>query len=142
MPIISVSWKASEPKRWEGTCPVMQISCVESIIASAIPVIKFVAPGPLVAKATPGIPVFLAYPSAANHALCSWWQETIFIFVSILIESIMWVIMPPTSSKTWVTPCNSRYLAKKVGAFIYFGLTRDIFYKKFQIYKCIIEYYF
>ena len=43
----------------------MQISGVESIIASAIPVIKFVAPGPEVATHTPTFPLTLAYPCAA-----------------------------------------------------------------------------
>src|SRR6202795_4679674 len=43
----------------------------ESILASAIPVTRLVAPGPLVAMATPTLPVVRAYPSAANTAPCS-----------------------------------------------------------------------
>src|SRR5215472_5183748 len=50
----------------------MQTRGTESILASAIPVTKFVAPGPLVAIATPTLPVTRAYPSAANTAPCSW----------------------------------------------------------------------
>ena len=38
---------------------------IESIKAVAIPVIAFVAPGPDVTSTTPGLPVALAYPSAA-----------------------------------------------------------------------------
>ena len=38
------------------TCPVMITMGTESICAVAIPVIKFVAPGPEVAQATPGRP--------------------------------------------------------------------------------------
>src|SRR5208282_712716 len=53
------------------TCPVMQTRGTESIFASAMPVIKFVAPGPLVAIATPTLPVTRANPSAANTAPCS-----------------------------------------------------------------------
>ena len=37
----------------------------------AIPVTRFVAPGPLVARQTPTFPVALAYPSAACAAPCS-----------------------------------------------------------------------
>jgi len=43
---------------------------VESIWASAIPVIKFVAPGPDVAMATPTLPDILAKPCAACVAPC------------------------------------------------------------------------
>src|SRR6267378_2035483 len=50
----------------------MQTSGTESILASAIPVTRLVAPGPLVAMATPTLPVVRAYPSAANTAPCSW----------------------------------------------------------------------
>src|SRR5260370_40090723 len=49
----------------------MQTSGTESIFASAMPVTRFVAPGPLVAMATPTFPVTRANPSAANTAPCS-----------------------------------------------------------------------
>ena len=39
--------------------------------AGAIPVTRFGAPGPLVAKQTPTLPVALEYPSAACAAPCS-----------------------------------------------------------------------
>ena len=39
--------------------------------AVAIPVTRFVAPGPLVAMHTPTFPVTRAYPSAAWEAPCS-----------------------------------------------------------------------
>ena len=42
---------------WENTCPVMKITGTLSMNASAIAVTRFVAPGPLVAKHTPGLPV-------------------------------------------------------------------------------------
>ena len=47
-----------------GTCPVMHTMGDESIIAVAIPVTRFVAPGPDVAMATPTLPEARAYPSA------------------------------------------------------------------------------
>ena len=62
IPTISVSWKASLPSKCDGTCPVIQTIGVESICASAIPVIRFVAPGPEVAIATPTWPEILANP--------------------------------------------------------------------------------
>src|ERR1022692_4098209 len=49
----------------------MQTRGTESILASAMPVTRLVAPGPLVAMATPTFPVTRAYPSAANAAPCS-----------------------------------------------------------------------
>src|SRR5271163_1063037 len=49
----------------------MQTRGTESIFASAMPVTRFVAPGPLVAMATPTLPVTRAYPSAAKTAPCS-----------------------------------------------------------------------
>ena len=54
------------------TWPVMQMRGTESIFASARQVTKFVAPGPLVAMQTPGLPVVRAYPSAMKPPPCSW----------------------------------------------------------------------
>ncbi len=56
IPVMSHSWNASVPIRFERTWPVMQTSGVESIHASAIGVTRFVAPGPDVASATPARP--------------------------------------------------------------------------------------
>jgi hypothetical protein len=53
---MSISWKASDPSTLLETWPVMQTMGIESIMAVAIPVTRFVAPGPLVAKATPTLP--------------------------------------------------------------------------------------
>ena len=58
MPVMSVSWKASRADAaCEATWPVMQTMGIESIIAVAMPVTRFVAPGPDVAIATPTLPV-------------------------------------------------------------------------------------
>ena len=53
---MSVSWNASVPMRAEPTWPVMQTIGEESIMAVAMPVTMFEAPGPDVAIATPTPP--------------------------------------------------------------------------------------
>ncbi len=75
---MSHSWKPSVPISGRGTWPVMQTIGEESIIAVAMPVTRLVAPGPLVAIATPTLPVARAKPSAMCVAPCScrvstWW---------------------------------------------------------------------
>ena len=60
IPTRSVSWKASVPSWPEATWPAITITGVESIIASATPVITLVAPGPEVTITTPGFPLALA----------------------------------------------------------------------------------
>ena len=60
MPEMSASWKPSVPSRSVRTWPVMNTVGTLSIIASAIGVTRFVAPGPEVASATPTRPVALA----------------------------------------------------------------------------------
>ena len=72
IPVISISWKLSFPRRETPTLHVIATIGMESIYAVAIPVTRFVAPGPLVARHTPTLPVALAYPSAACAAPCSW----------------------------------------------------------------------
>jgi len=57
IPMMSVSWKASRPQRSLSTWAVMATSGVESMQAVAIPVTRFVAPGPDVARQTPTLPV-------------------------------------------------------------------------------------
>ena len=64
-PVISISWKLSLPSSGTATFAVMATIGIESIYAVAIPVTRFVAPGPEVAIHTPTFPVALAYPSAA-----------------------------------------------------------------------------
>ncbi len=54
MPMRSVSWKASVPRAAEATCPAMTTTGVESIMASATPVMTLVAPGPEVTMTVPG----------------------------------------------------------------------------------------
>ena len=56
MPEMSASWKPSVPIRSVRTWPVRKTVGTLSITASAIAVTRFVAPGPLVASATPTLP--------------------------------------------------------------------------------------
>ena len=60
MPVTSASWNPSVPISSVRTWPVMNTVGTESIIASAIAVTRFVAPGPEVANATPTRPEALA----------------------------------------------------------------------------------
>lgn len=69
---MGVSWNPSVPIMRRGTWPVMATSGTESIMASASPVTRLVAPGPEVAMHTPVRPEALAYPSAAKISPCSW----------------------------------------------------------------------
>ena len=57
IPVMSTSWNASLPIIDCGTCPVMATIDDESMNAVAMPVTRFVAPGPLVAMHTPTLPV-------------------------------------------------------------------------------------
>ena len=57
MPVMSISWNASEPRTLLLTWPVMQTTGEESIMAVAMPVTILVAPGPDVAMATPTPPL-------------------------------------------------------------------------------------
>ena len=57
---MSISWKLSLPSKDTATLAVIATNGVESIYAVAIPVTKFVAPGPDVAIHTPTLPVDLA----------------------------------------------------------------------------------
>ena len=59
-PAISISWKVSLPRSGTVTLHVIATIGTESIYAVAIPVTRFVAPGPLVAIHTPTLPVDLA----------------------------------------------------------------------------------
>ncbi len=70
-PNVSTSWNASVPSSARGTCPVIATSGIESSFASAIAVIRFVAPGPDDAMQTPGRPVARAMPCAMKPAPCS-----------------------------------------------------------------------
>ena len=57
MPVMSTSWKLSKPNRSKLTLPVMATTGTESIYAVAMPVTRFVAPGPEVAMQTPVLPL-------------------------------------------------------------------------------------
>ncbi len=54
---MSASWNASFPIMERDTCPVRTTRGTESKFAVARPVTVFVAPGPLVTRQTPTLPV-------------------------------------------------------------------------------------
>ena len=56
IPVTSASWNPSVPISSVRTWPVTNTVGTESMIASAIAVTMFVAPGPEVANATPTLP--------------------------------------------------------------------------------------
>ena len=107
MPRMSASWNASEPIAALATWPVIATIGTESIIASAMGVTRFVAPGPLVAMQTPTLPVATAYPSAAWPAPCSWRTRMWRILVESSSGSYAGRIAPPGIPKTVSTPAHS-----------------------------------
>ena len=82
MSTMSVSWKpicltpVSPFSRNVVTWPVRYSTGTESNHEQMMPVIRFVAPGPLVAIAHPRLPVARAYPSAAMAPPCSCCGQT------------------------------------------------------------------
>src|SRR5256714_12565214 len=107
-PKTSVSWNASVPIKLLRTWPVMHTNGTESILASAIPVTRLVAPGPLVAMATPTLPVVRAYPSAANTAPCSCRVRMCRIPL-LSSASYKGMIAPPGNPNTRSTPSARRH---------------------------------
>ena len=59
-PVMSASWNTSRPSCSRFTWPVMAMRGTESIYAVAMPVIRLVAPGPLVTMHTPTLPLIRA----------------------------------------------------------------------------------
>ena len=55
--VLSTSWKEFLPRSWEVTLQLIATMGELSAMAVAIPVVRFVAPGPEVAKHTPTRPV-------------------------------------------------------------------------------------
>ena len=87
------------------------------MFASANPVIRFVTPGPSVARQTPAFPVNLPYTSAINAAACSCLHKinSILLFLSEIIKS---AFSSPGIPKILVTPSASRHFTNKSDAFI------------------------
>ena len=70
-----------------------------------------VAPGPLVASATVGVPETRVHASAANPAACSCLIPIIGVIPRVSIASIMKAIMPPDKVKTAGVFFVARYWA-------------------------------
>ncbi len=74
-----------------------------------MPVTRFVAPGPLVEKTTPVLPVALAYPSAAWAACCSWQVSMWLISPQSYSASYINSAAPPGNPNTVSTPCSFKH---------------------------------
>ena len=70
----SNSWNASLSACSEAMPPTRTTTGECATCAAATPVSRLVAPGPLVTRQTPGVPVTRASPSAMNADPCSWRQ--------------------------------------------------------------------
>ena len=92
--------------RLVGTCPVKQTRGTLSKLAVAMPVTRLVAPGPLVTRQTPVLPVARAYPSAACTSPCSWRGSTTLNAVSPYSASKISIAMPPGYAKRVSTPSS------------------------------------
>src|SRR5659263_679651 len=86
-------------------------------IASATPVIRFVAPGPRVERHTPGLCESLPYTSAMKAAPCSCRVTMNFIF-DLERESRMSSISSPGTPNIYDTPSFSRHFTKRSLPFI------------------------
>ena len=107
MPVMSTSWNASVPSTLLDTWPVMHTIGTESSMAVAIPVTRFVAPGPDVATQTPTLPEARAYPSAMCAAPCSCRTSTCRMG-NFRSASYAGKIAPPGYPNTTSTPSPSR----------------------------------
>ena len=77
----------------------MYITGIESNQLHNVPVIAFVAPGPLVTTQTPSLLFIRAYPSAAIAAACSWCVAIYFTPGVFPNESIKKIQPPPDTVK-------------------------------------------
>jgi hypothetical protein len=80
-PTRSSSWNASRPCCASAAPPAMATTGECATYAPAMPVTRFVAPGPLVTRHTAGAPVTRASPSAMKAPPCSW---RTFTYVTLL----------------------------------------------------------
>src|SRR5215468_10864049 len=92
-----------------GTWPVTAINGMESSFASAMPVSRFVAPGPDVPKHTAAAPVARAMPCAMNAAPCSCRAST-WRIVLARNASYSGRLAPPGMPATMAIPCRSSSL--------------------------------
>ncbi len=118
IPIISLSWNASLPIIGVGTCPVTATIGAESACAVAIPVRILVAPGPDVAKHTPGFLLTLPNPSAIWAADCSCLVKMCLI-LHLANSSYIGRFAPPGKPNTSLTPSFSIAVIKAFAPIIF-----------------------
>ncbi len=116
--MMSLSWNASFPIIATGTWPVTATIGAESACAVAIPVNKLVAPGPEVAKHTPGFLLTLPKPSAICAADCSCLTK---IWRMLLFPNSSYIgrFAPPGRPKTSFTPSFSNDFISAVAPIIF-----------------------
>ena len=117
MAIESMFWWLSLCRRRVLPWPMTHTSGARSMLASATPVTRLVAPGPRVPRHTPALPVSRPYASAANAAACSWRQSTKRMELSSS-EIITSAFSSPGTPKMWVTPSASRQRTNRSDAFM------------------------
>ncbi len=113
-------WWLSLCMRVVAACPAMATRGARSMLASATPVTRLVAPGPRVAKQTPGLPVSRPQTSAMKAAPCSWRVVTKWIVLS-RSASMTSMFSSPGIPKMVSTPSFSRHRMKSSAAFIRAG---------------------
>ena len=106
MPMMSLSWNASRPIIFTGTWPVTATMGAESACAVAMPVRMFVAPGPEVAKHTPGFLLTRPKPSAMWAADCSC-RTRMCLMSHRANSSYIGRFAPPGRPNTCLTPSRS-----------------------------------
>ena len=110
-------WWLSLCIRVVAPCPAMATTGARSMLASATPVTRLVAPGPRVARHTPARPVRRPYTSAMNAAPCSWRVTTNWIELSSS-ASMTSMFSSPGMPKRYSTPSFSRHWTNSFAAFI------------------------
>src|SRR5258708_7204268 len=114
--------------RSSPACPVIATSGAPSSVASATPVRRLVAPGPSVARQTPGYDVSRPETSAMNAAPCSWRTTTCVILELSASARPSASVSSPGSANTWRTPSFSRHATTSCATFIVASLfgVRDL----------------
>ena len=113
----SMFWWLSLCRRRVLPWPMMHTTGERSMLASATPVTRLVAPGPRVPRQTPALPVSRPQASAAKAAACSCRQRTKRMELSIS-EIITSAFSSPGTPKMWVTPSASRQRTNRSDAFM------------------------
>ena len=114
----SITWWLSLCSRVVDAWPEMATRGAMSMLASATPVTRLVAPGPSVERHTPARPVSRPYTSAMKAAPCSCRVVMNVMLVLWEMESTIWSVSSPGTPKMYSTPSFSRHRVKRSAAFM------------------------